>query len=198
MTWLLKRYDTTLERSTPLVNTWKGPLEELVRDKRADLVGYAYLLTGDRASAEDLVHDAILRTFTRARRLDTVWEAHGYVKRTIATQFINGTRKSAVAKRKEHLFEAADIPSPAGAVGDVMVVERALATLSERHRACIVMRYFDDLAVSEIAQILGIASGTVKRYLHDAIRQLEHVLGPVEQFHTTNSPTVTVSPRRTP
>lgn len=180
------------------MNQWKGPLEELVRDKRADLVGYAYLLTGDRALAEDLVHDAIVRTFTRARRIDTVWEAHGYVKRTIATQFINSTRKAALVRRKQHLFEPSDVPSPVASVGDSMVVERALATLSERHRACIVMRFFDDLTVSEIGHTLGIAPGTVKRYLHDAIQQLESVLGPVEQFHATSTPTVTVTPRSTP
>lgn len=46
---------------------WRGLLEELLRERRPALVGYASLLTGDRVEAEDLVHDAILRTFGKPR-----------------------------------------------------------------------------------------------------------------------------------
>jgi len=44
---------------------WQGLLDELLRERRPALIGYAALLTGDRREAEDLVHDAVVRTFGR-------------------------------------------------------------------------------------------------------------------------------------
>jgi RNA polymerase sigma factor (sigma-70 family) len=51
-------------------------------------------------------------------------------------------------------------------------VRRALATLSPRQRACVVLRYYEDLSVVEIADELGCAEGTVKRHLADARTKL--------------------------
>ncbi|WP_448062166.1 RNA polymerase sigma factor [Cellulomonas hominis] len=67
------------------------------------------------------------------------------------------------------------------------LVQAALATLRPRLRACVVLRYYDDLTVPEIARQLGLSDGTVKRYLSDAINALEAVLGPVPaptELHT--------------
>jgi len=69
-----------------------GLLEELVRDRRPSLVGYASLLTGNRTDAEDLVHDAILRTFARTRSFENVKAADAYVRRAIASTFIDRAR----------------------------------------------------------------------------------------------------------
>ena len=71
---------------------WHGLLEELVRDRRPSLVGYASLLTGNRTDAEDLVHDAILRTFARTRSFENVKAADAYVRRAIASTFIDRAR----------------------------------------------------------------------------------------------------------
>jgi len=62
-------------------------------------------------------------------------------------------------------------------VGLATDVEKALAELPPRERACIVLRYFDDLTVPQVARHLGIADGTAKRYLADASARLAVALG---------------------
>ena len=60
-------------------------------------------------------------------------------------------------------------------------VRRALPTLSPKQRACVVLRYYEDLPVSEIADELGCAEGTVKRHLADARAKLATELGVTEE-----------------
>ena len=162
------------------MRSWHGVLETLIRERRGALVGYAVLLAGDRPAAEDLVHDAIIRTFSRARRLDDVHQAEGYVRRTILTQFINGRNRQATARAKQHLLIRADAPAAdeaAAASGPCDAVVAALRGLPERQRACVVLRYFEDLSVAETAASLDISEGAVKRYVHDAKQLLRDELG---------------------
>lgn len=180
------------------MNTWKGTLEQLVRERRSALVGYAYLMTGDRARAEDLVHDAIIRTFTRARSLDNIHAAEGYVKRVIATQFINSTRSATVLRAKSHLIAVPEHKEGHSQhVADSVTVHDAVMALPPQQRACIVLRFFDDQTVGEIAHTLGLADGTVKRYLHEGINHLRDHLGDVPGLDTDlDTPVVTVTSRR--
>lgn len=52
----------------------------------------------------------------------------------------------------------------------------ALAMLSPRQRACVVLHYYEDLSVAQVAEVLGCAPGAVKRYLSDARARLEPLL----------------------
>ena len=61
----------------------------------------------------------------------------------------------------------------------------AIATLTPRLRACVVLRFYDDLTVPQIARDLDLAEGSVKRYLSDATQQLEALLGPLEDAGET-------------
>jgi len=81
----------------------------------------------------------------------------------------------------QHLFRPAEpLRDPMHAVEAGSEVQAALATLAPRVRACVVLRFFDDLTVPQIARQLGIAEGTVKRYLSDAQAQLALALGPLD------------------
>src|SRR6478735_8805868 len=152
---------------------WESLLEELVATRRRALVGYAYVLTGDVAAAEDLVHEALLRTFHKPRGLKDMGHAEGYVRRTIATQFLNGRRKHGRFLAKVHLFGAVDSPrDPQEGAGVVDAVRAAMQRLTPRERACIALRHYEQLQVREIAHVLGLAEGTVKRYLADASAKL--------------------------
>lgn len=154
----------------------------LARERGRALVGYAYLLTGSVRDAEDLVQDALVKTIVRTRDGVDLDAVEGYVRRAILSTFVDGHRRlrrwrGAVPR----LGHASLLPVADGA--DTVVaqldVRAALATLPRRERACVVLRYFDDLPLADIADALGVSVGAVKRYLSTGTRRLEARLGPV-------------------
>ncbi|WP_082105074.1 sigma-70 family RNA polymerase sigma factor [Demequina maris] len=160
---------------------WRETMAQLVRDRERALLGYAYLVCGDGVMAQDLVQDALVRTFSRPRPGLTAVKAEAYVRRAITTVYIDGYRRDQRWRRVQHLFRpAAPLTDPLAGVEAGADVLEALATLAPRERACVVLRFFDDLTVPDIAQHLGLAPGSVKRYLHDGLARLELLLGPLE------------------
>ena len=157
---------------------WQDVLEEVIRERRSALVGYACLFAPDRRDAEDLVQEALVRTFSRARAMTDVRSAEGYVRQAIRTSFIDGVRKQQTWRGRAHLF-ALDGSSrgPEQAVTAGVDVRSALNALAGRERACVVLRFFDDMTVPEIAAELGISDGSVKRYLSDGTAKLRISLG---------------------
>ncbi|MGC4176083.1 sigma-70 family RNA polymerase sigma factor [Demequina sp.] len=145
--------------------TWPAVLDELMRTRRGALVGYAALLTGDVAAAEDVVHDAIVKSFSRGRGFAHVNQADAYVRRAIVSVFIDRARRDARFREAAPALAGNDVvPVAEGSVD----LDRALASLSPQLRAVVVLRFFDDLTVPQIASSMGLADGTVKRYLHEA------------------------------
>ncbi|MDQ2624675.1 MAG: sigma-70 family RNA polymerase sigma factor [Actinomycetota bacterium] len=171
---------------------WESMLDELVRDRGRALVGYAFLLCGDSSEAEDLVQDALVKTFAGRLSADAVLSAEAYVKRAILTIYLDGFRRRKHWATIRHLSAA---PEVHGARTETLVTDRmhvfqALGSLAPRERACVVLRFYEDMTVRQIADHLSLSQGTVKRYLSDAIHSLEQTLGPVqhelvEEFETT-------------
>ena len=156
---------------------WVQVAGELVATRRSALVGYACLFAVDWADAEDLVQEALVRTFARSRSLPDVRAAEAYVRKAVRTVFLDGVRRKRAWGSREHLF----LTDPHRSADDVATagvdVRAALAELGPRERACVVLRFFDDLAVAEIAAELGVSEGAVKRYLSDGIHHLNTALG---------------------
>lgn len=153
-------------------------MAELVRERGGALGAYAYLLTGNTRDAEDLVQDALVKTFVRARALD-LRSAEGYVRRVMVTTCIDGQRRRRQWQNVRHLFAKDEgVDGQADRVDARQDVQAALDELSPRQRACVVLRFWDDLTVPEIAGRLDLADGTVKRYLSTAVSRLAQVLGP--------------------
>ena len=173
---------------------WRNLLEELLQERRPALIGYAALMTGDRAAAEDLVHDAIVRTFGKPRVFPSLNAADAYVRRAIANGFIDGTRsrKSMLGVLPRMVVDEA---LPDDAIADRMDVRAALKTLPPRQRTCVVMRFYDDMLVADIAQTLGLSDGAVKRYLSDGIHHLNAKLGMSADPDVVDVPLADVSVR---
>ena len=134
-----------------------------------------------------------MRTFARERKGLTVFAAESYVRRAITSVFIDEYRRSQRWDRVQHLFRQEEPGrDPVHSVEAGSDVNAALATLSPRERACVVLRYFDDLTVPQISRHLGIAEGTVKRYLADAVGRLQLALGELEDEDETTA----VTPRK--
>jgi len=157
---------------------WQEALEALVRTRGAALVGYAYLLCGDRREAEDLVQDALVKTFTRGRLGLEPTNLEGYVRRAVLTTYLDGFRRRRRWAAIRHLTGASEATGAHDVATDARLdVAAALAVLSPRERTCVVLRYYDDLTVAEIAATLALSDGAVKRYLSDGVHRLEPALG---------------------
>lgn len=169
-------------------------IADLARRRGDGLVRYAFLLTGDVAAAQDLVQDAFVKVFVRLRAHPEAEFAEAYVRRAIVTTYIDGHRRRRRFTEVRHLLATGDeyLGPDTSAHLDL---HAALATLSTQERAAVVLRYFSDLTVAEVADEMGLALGTVKRYLHAAIGKLEQRLGPLPPSDDGDPLTVSTAPR---
>lgn len=161
------------------MSRWEPMLEQVARDRYARLVAYAMLLTGVQAAAEDLVQDALIATFSGRARFATVAEAEAYTRRAVASRFIDAGRRQAVERRALDRVGALAGPDAVGPPGHGLApeVESALAGLTPRERACVVLRHMEDLSVRETASLLRLSEGAVKRYVSDGVARLAAALG---------------------
>jgi RNA polymerase sigma factor (sigma-70 family) len=181
------------------MTAWEDSLDDLVRHRGSALVGYAYLLCGDRREAEDLVQDALVKTYARARRGLEATTVEGYVRAAVLSTYLDGFRRRRRWAAVRHLVSADDArPGPEAATAVRMDVQAALRVLSPRERACVVLRFYEDLTVPVIAERLALSQGAVKRYLSDAARRMEAHLGAAEDVpgHAGTTGT-TAGPTRT-
>lgn len=128
----------------------------------------AFLLTGDRQKAEDLVQTALTKTYPKFRDGGAGFET--YVRKAIYTTYVSWWRRRWNAETP-----AESVPEPTAAQSDPELsldVLRALATLPRTQRAVLVLRYFEDRSVSDVAQLLGLSEGTVKSYAHRGVTAL--------------------------
>ncbi|MBT0994163.1 sigma-70 family RNA polymerase sigma factor [Cellulomonas sp. DKR-3] len=183
---------------------WQAVLDELVRDRGRALVGHAYLLTGDLRDAEDLVQDALVKVFAGRRASGEVASAEAYVRRAIHTLYIDGFRRRRHWATIRHLHAAPDATPTDGPdgptdllVGNRLVLAQALAGLSPRERTCVVLHHVEDLPVDEIAALLSLSTGAVKRYLSDGRRALRERLGDPPDEAAGSDERLDLTPRRT-
>ena len=162
------------------VSTQDDVVEDLITARGRALTGYAYLLCGNVEDAEDLVQDALVKTFARRRAGLQLDSAEAYVRRSILTLYLDGWRRRGRWATRRHLAVApTSTEGPEARTGDRVDVVAALRQLPPQQKACVVLRFYEDLSVGEIAQRLGLADGSVKRYLSMGVHRLEGLLGPI-------------------
>ncbi|WP_350347161.1 SigE family RNA polymerase sigma factor [Agromyces sp. G08B096] len=160
-----------------MTGTWDAVATRLVAERGDALVRYAYLLTGDDADAADLVQDALVRTFGRPRPSLTPERAEAYVRRAVLNAVIDRSRRRGTWRGIRHLVGSPSVlDAPTEAADLRLDLAERVRALAPRQAACIVLRYYDDLTVDQVAATLGISSGAVKRYLSDALRALSSAL----------------------
>ena len=151
--------------------------DDFMRGRAGALFRSAYLLTGDRHVAEDLLQDTLERVYRRWSRIATSPEA--YARRALVNGAMNRWRWR--RRRPEApLSEAHDVADPdhAATVALRTVVRNALCELPARQRAVVVLRYFDDLSEAEVASLLSCSVGTVKSHASRGLARLRAVLSP--------------------
>ena len=149
-----------------------------VQDHQHELLRTAWLLSGDPHRAEELTQQALERTdvsWGRARE----GEPLAYARRVLVNLRIDTWRR----RRREVLVEPVELVQHSRAhhdpdrAGDRDRLVRALATLSERQRRIVVLRYLMDLSEAEVAADLGVSLGTVKSTASRALAELRAALG---------------------
>ena len=133
------------------------------------LLRTAVLLTGHQQRAEDLVQEALVKVALRWGRLREGYP-EAYARQILVRDNISWWRKH----RRELLVEPPEGPpvDTSAATDRRLMLDRALAALTPRQRAVVVLRYYDDLTEQATADALGVAVGTVKSQTHLALRRL--------------------------
>jgi RNA polymerase sigma-70 factor (sigma-E family) len=139
-----------------------------VAGHRTRLLRSAYLLTGDRAQAEDLVQEAVIKVAERWVRLRS-GHPTAYARTVIVHDHASWWRRRRETPSADPVGDRA-VPEADHAGRSVLLA--ALGELPRRQRAVVVLRYFDDLTERETAETLGVTVGTVKSQAHDALRRL--------------------------
>lgn len=158
-----------MERTAPVDFT------EFMRARWGTLFRTAYLLTGNRHDAEELLQEALARTCTKWGSIRDKGAAEAYVRRILVHEAGRGWRR----RDRERVTDA---PPDAGSVGgdsDQHVdLWRAICALPPRMRAALVLRYYEDLSVGDTALALACSEGAVKSQTHAAVKRLRGALGP--------------------
>lgn len=138
--------------------------EQLYRDQVASLIRVAHLVTRSSAVAPDLVHDAFLRV---RDRLDDVDRPEAYLRRAV----VNGARDWLRRAERERLHEATLRPGTA-LPPELDEMWIALSQIPERRRTALVLRYYEDLRIEDVADALGCRVGTAKSLIHRGLASL--------------------------
>ena len=147
---------------------WPADLLTLYHERWVTLTRLAFVLTGDRAVAEDLVQDVFVRARGRWAQID---EPAAYLRTAVVNATRDWARRAAVAERHRPR-------SAPPAVDHPDEVWDALARLDHRRRAAIVLRFYDDLPDAEIAALLHCRPATVRTLVHRGLRDLRRELRP--------------------
>ena len=136
------------------------------------LMRSATLLTGgDTHAAEDLLQTALAKAAGRWKRLES---PEAYVRQVLYRQQV-GLWRLLRSRRETTVADLPDTPAREDGTGAAelrILVRRALARLTARQRAMLVLRYFEDCPEREVAELLGCSVGTVRSTTHRALARL--------------------------
>jgi RNA polymerase sigma-70 factor (sigma-E family) len=142
------------------------------------LVRTAYLLTGDLGHAEDLAQTTLIKAYRSWHRVRRAQDVDAYVRKIL----VNANRSRFRTKRPVEYSVAAVpeyqiAPDASGSVEERDVLLAALAGLPPRQRAIVVLRYWEDMAEGEVAELLGCSVGNVKSQASRALAKLRADVG---------------------
>lgn len=149
---------------------------EFVDARRPGLLRTAYLLCGDWHRAEDLVQQALVKLYVAWPRLVVRGTEDAYVRRALVTTNVDEWRWR---RRRPETSVAAvrdEAPAPADGADDRDALRRALLDLPAGQRAVLVLRFWLDQSVEQVAADLDVSTGTVKSQTARALQRMRAVL----------------------
>lgn len=146
--------------------------DRMCRDEYARIVRTAYLITGDREEAVDLAQEAFSRAYERWKVVSQLDRPGAWVQRVVANLSLSW-------RRRRRLLGRVPIPPPdptAGPGGTDMELLEALTSLTPAQRAAIVLRYYADQPVEQVARALGKRPGTIRALTSQGLARLREFL----------------------
>jgi len=135
----------------------------------------AFLLCGDWHTAEDLAQTTLAKMFAAWRRVGQLDAVYPYATRTLVNTYLAGRRRKRAAELLLSRFPDRAVEPPAPELR--LVVLDALATLPPKARAVVVLRYWEDLSIEQVADLLGCSPGNVKSQSARSLDKLRVLLG---------------------
>jgi len=173
---------TETEKSIGVVHVpVEGGFEGLYRREYPRVAGTAYLLTRDKEEARDLAQETFSRAFSRWGSLSHHPSPEAWLQKVVTNLSFSWHRRLRLRRSK-----------PAPRAEDFMVdpvepvdpqILRALGELSDGQRAVVVLRYYADLSVAQVAEILGKKPGTVKALSSQGVANMRRLLGSKGEDH---------------
>jgi RNA polymerase sigma-70 factor (sigma-E family) len=145
------------------------PVERLYRDSRDRLRRLAYLMTGQAAVAEEIVHDAFVRAHGRWDRIET---PTAYLRKTVVNLCLAWRSRDAMARDRLPRMDVVVEPP------ELDETWALLAELPRAQRVALVLRYYEDLPDEEIARVMGCRRTTVRTRIHRALATLRKEMTP--------------------
>ncbi len=165
----------------------KRQFEGFAAEASDTLLRTGYLMTGDAREAEDLVQETFLRVARRWSQVRSMDHPAAYARRILINLVLQNaerrSRQNSELARQHARIDGADQAAAHALrqVDDLAEFRWALAQLTARQRAVLVLRYWADLPVGEVADILGCSSGTVTGTASRAADRLAEILTSGEQ-----------------
>lgn len=149
-----------------------GPFEALYRSEYVPMVRMARLMVGSRAIAEEAVQDAFVKVIDR---LDEIEKPGAYLRRVVVNNCYSLLRRADLEEMKlrARQSDGEEIVLPP----ELDETWKSLNGLTPDQRMVIVLRYYDDLTIPQIAELLNEREGTVKSRIHRALGQLKKEVG---------------------
>jgi RNA polymerase sigma-70 factor (sigma-E family) len=172
--------------------------EEFVNSRLTALLRYATMLTGDPHTATDVVQETMIRVHLKWSRVARSGAPERYVRRMLTNVFLD-TRRGSWLRRVS--LRAEPVEPPAAPDHAERTAERdgmwsLLTRLAPRQRAAVVLRYYEGLSDTEIAEVLGCAVGTVRGQISRALATLRTELTPAHTLATNSTAAHTTGGQR--
>lgn len=157
----------------------RAAAEEFFAASMPGLVGGLAVYVGDRALAEEFAQEAMLRTFRRWEHVSSLDVPEAWVWRVAVNLVKSHFRRSRIARRVRHRLEASRVE--VAAVEDralVLAVQEAVGALPDRQRLAVVLRFYLDLSVAEVAVRMGTTDDAVRSLTKRGLASLRQTFQP--------------------
>jgi RNA polymerase sigma-70 factor (ECF subfamily) len=160
------------EKFEPEIVASSPTFEEFYLSEYSTVMGLAYALSGNRWAAEDLAQEAFLAAHKNWARIAGFEQPGAWVRRVVANLSVSALRRRIAEAKAIGRYALERTPTALELSADDADFWRAVRSLPRRQAQVVALHYLEDRTIADIAEILEMAPGTVKKHLHDGRQTL--------------------------